>query len=348
MNIPIFSRVFIILLVFSGMRLWGQEAGDIRISGVSSEVSDDSLRVSFTLTVRNLNVGGNESLTLFPRLTDGNTVVTLPAVVYSGRLRRKYDERKRIFSLEPQPAVYRTYTNIRRENEYRLDYGYSIPYFPRLKPDRLTVEYRYDDCCNTYPVREESYALAGIEHVQPAAEAAGHAAPSSVGGRAVTGAATRESRIRKETLYIEYPVNSYRILADYGRNREELARLDRLLENYRGTVWVSAYASPEGPYERNRALAENRAIGFRNYLRDHYGITSIPTAYIPEDWDGLRRLISEGSLPGKWEGLRIIDGVDIFAGREKRLMELHGGDFWKRLFPYFRQLRRIEVEIEED
>jgi hypothetical protein len=343
----LFMLAAIFLPVLAGNVLC-QQAGNIRISNVSSDISDDSLRIRFSLRVNNLKVGSQESLTLIPRLTDDKAEVMMPVIVFSGRLRSKYDERKKIFSPEPQPSVYQSYTKIKKEKEYRLSYEYSIPYFPRMKPNKLLIEYRLDDCCATYPVREESYALQlqlQLQQLQPTTKPSVARATEKPRQTAQRGLSARQ--LQGETFHIEYPVNVQRIIPDYGKNRAELRRLDRMLKNYNGTVWVTAYASPEGPHHKNRFIAENRAIGFRDYLSNNYDMASVHVTSVAEDWEGLRACIAGSNIRGRREALQIIDNVDIFAGREKALLELNGGKFWKRLLPYFDGLRRIVVEIEE-
>jgi outer membrane protein OmpA-like peptidoglycan-associated protein len=345
---------------------YGQWEGSVRITGVSAEVSDDSLRIRFTLTAERLNIGSKESLTLAPRLEGGKSSIPLPEVIYSGKLRSRYDDRKYTLSGELHFSPYRVYPGVSRERVYRLEYEAAVPYAPRLQSGQLVVTYRFTDCCSNFPTREERYDfLAGspqetpppastepreqpvvsrdtvyvrqVVEKQPVAEPA----PPSPSPR---------RKARRETLFVEYPVNGYRVIPDYGRNTEELRRLDRFLEDYTGRIRVTAYASPEGRYDRNEALAENRAEYFGEYLSKWYGIpaSSITPSYVAEDWEGLRRLIAESSLAGRTGALRIIDGTGIFEGREKKLMDFRGGEFWKQLGPIFRQLRRIEVEIDDN
>ncbi|MDR0541809.1 MAG: hypothetical protein LBH19_06315 [Dysgonamonadaceae bacterium] len=357
---------FTILLLLLPALVHGQEVGNIRIANVSGAVSDDSLRVRFSLNVHNLKVGSQESLTLLPRLTDGRVTATLPAIIYSGSLRRKYDERTRLFAPNSLPSIYHLYTGVRQENEYRLEYESAIPYSSRLQAaGKLIVEYRYDDCCQSYLFKEDSYALdmsasknaglpgfAGIRdtvYVYPREESPSYGSYASYASyppyESDPSAPARRSR--KEVLYLEYPINGYHILPDYKTNRAELSRLNVLLNGYRGRLQVTAYASPEGPYAKNDELARNRAADFRYYLLNQYGISpaKISVTHVAEDWAGLRARVADSYLPGKAEILRIIDTVDVFSGREKLLMDLQGGNAWQQLKPYFPKLRRIEVEI---
>lgn len=383
-------QILIVFLLLSTGRLCGQETENIRITDVSGVIEDDSLRVRFSLCVSGLKIKRQESLSLLPRITNGKTPFILPAVVYSGSLRKKYDERRRVFSSEPPAAVYHVYTDVRKDREYRLEYEWAVPYPCPLQNEHLVVEYRYEGCSTCfYPVREKSYALQveQPEKDKTMAMAAAIAAqlaetkavvpPAEIktpeqtllggnvtvrqnviirqpDGNGTVPAHAAEQPLddnmsvwKKETLYLEYPVNIHRIIPSYGSNPSELARLDKMIGSYWGKVKVTAYASPEGPYDNNVFLAQNRAESFKKYVSEHYGIhiDNISVSFVPEDWDGLRELIAESSYHWKGAALEIIDNVDIFAGREKRLMDLYGGVCWRQMVPFFLHLRRIEVEI---
>ncbi|MDR2626434.1 MAG: hypothetical protein LBC40_00175 [Dysgonamonadaceae bacterium] len=328
--------------------LLGQEVADaVRMSDVSVRVEEDSLRVHFTMNVNRLNIGSQESLALLPEIRDGKIAVSLPAAVFSGKLRRKYDARKWALSTETQLKNYRIY-DIRKNEAYRLEYETALPYSSRLRTGELVVEYRYDDCCHSVWLKEERLALRTL---LPKEEATLQL-PAQIQPQII---AIRDTIVIRDTVYIrqietlhlEYPVNRHEVYPDFGSNRTKLERLDALLDGFNGKIRLTAYASPEGPYDNNEYLARNRAEGFREYLKKQYGIPNpdITTAHVIEDWEGMRKLVVANDFTGKSEALRIIDGVDIHAGREKQLTELRKGAFWKEFLPYFRQLRRIEVEI---
>jgi outer membrane protein OmpA-like peptidoglycan-associated protein len=332
-----------IALCLPSFHLFGQEVADaVRMSDVSVQVEDDSLRVRFTMHVDQLNIGSQESLTLLPEIITDGPAVSLPAVVFSGKLRRKFDARKRTLSPETQNRDYRTYA-VRKNETYTQEYETAIAYSSRLQAGELAVEYRYDDCCNRLWEKEDrfAYQLLLPEQTLPQVQ------PQIIAIRDTIVIRDTVYIRRIETLHLEYPVNRHEVYPDFGSNRTKLERLDALLDNFSGKIHLTAYASPEGPYDNNEFLALNRAESFREYLKKQYGIPNqdITTAHVTEDWEGMRKLVVANDFTGKTEALAIIDGVDIHDGREKQLTDLRGGAFWKEFLPYFRQLRRIEVEI---
>lgn len=163
----------------------------------------------------------------------------------------------------------------------------------------------------------------------------------------------QERRVAAATLYIDYPRGGSRVDPAFGRNRRELLKVDSLLTPLLGNPYiyikeirVTGYASPDGAYYDNEALAKARSLGFRSYLTKSYGLEDYPfrTAWVAEDWEGLRRLI-RGKSYGKATCF-IIDNYGIFEGRERYLMDLDGGVPYKEMLrEFFPKLRRMEINI---
>lgn len=343
---------FAIVLSLQVFDLSGQEiASAVGIEDVAFRVEDDSLRVRFNIKVDSLDIGRVESLSLLPEITDGRVAVPLPAVVFSGSLRRKYDVRKQAFAPETRMYDSRIY-DIRKNKTYTVVYEAAVPWSSRLQSGKMVVEYRYDDCCRSIRLKEKRFAIQLPEREatpQPQPQPQTVIVRDTVIIRDTV--VVRDTALfirRTETLHLEYPVNQHGVYPEFENNRTHLERLDTLFQDgFRGKIRLTAYTSPEGPYGNNEFLARNRAESFREYLVKHYGIPvqDITTGYVVEDWEGMRALVVDNDFTGKAEALDIIDGTDIWDGREKQLMELHDGAFWKEFLPYFRQLRRIEVEI---
>ena len=164
---------------------------------------------------------------------------------------------------------------------------------------------------------------------------------------------TDKQRSESVTLYIDYPLNSYDVQKTYRRNASELSRLDSLLHPLRSDgglatirrLGVCGYASPEGPYRSNEELASNRARHFMHYMTRAYHLPAdlATVTWVPEDWEGLESLLRERHPAYYEEALELIRRYGVFEGREKRLMELHGGEPYRRMcseeFPLLRRLR---------
>lgn len=103
-----------------------------------------------------------------------------------------------------------------------------------------------------------------------------------------------------------------------GDNASELSRIRRCIDDVAShneyvldSLVVVASCSPEGTYQLNRRLSQERSKAMLEYIHD----------YVPEDWrDSLR--MSE--LPENWEQLeRLIESDSLIGGKSKeRLLEV--------------------------
>ena len=116
--------------------------------------------------------------------------------------------------------------------------------------------------------------------------------------------------------YIQFLVNDTRILDTLGRNAAQLgkiqARMTELIaqqEFFVDSVVLTATASPEGSFTRNRALAQGRAHALKRYLQERIGPevdTLVRVRWVAEDWPELAaRIHGDESLPHRAEMLEL-------------------------------------------
>lgn len=161
---------------------------------------------------------------------------------------------------------------------------------------------------------------------------------------------------RSETYsaYINYEVGKYTLLRDYKGNAATLAKVDKILDEIRSDTnlvitqfSVTGYASPEGNFYSNQILSENRARSFVDYLRQRHGFNTriIRVSGKGEDWEGLRREVSESNIQDKDRILDILD-IGSVAQRKQRLMSLAGGSVYRMLLrDFYPPLRRNDYTI---
>lgn len=88
---------------------------------------------------------------------------------------------------------------------------------------------------------------------------------------------------------------------------------------------IKSYASPDGAYDFNEKLAEQREINTKGYMEKELkknGIKDfgeLTADFTPEDWEGLQKLISESNLPDK---KLILDVLGMYKDPEQREKEL--------------------------
>lgn len=165
-----------------------------------------------------------------------------------------------------------------------------------------------------------------------------------------------KERTLTAVVRLTYPSDVWRVCPGFGDNAAELDSLDRLLSpvvtdtsSYRVlSASITGYASVEDTWGHNLELSERRARGVRDYLTGRYGLPPglLSAEGRGEDWEGLRRAVASGGLPGKERVLSVIDTYGVFDGREKALMDLDGGRVYRLLLrDYFPALRRMETVI---
>lgn len=157
------------------------------------------------------------------------------------------------------------------------------------------------------------------------------------------------------TAHLNFKVNRYEILRDFGDNMEVLSEVTQIIENVRNDsnltiseFLITGYASPEGHYLANMTLSEKRAKAFVNYIST---VSSIDTSIIKidwkgEDWDGLRKILEELNIQNKQSVLDIIDDETDLEVREQKMKQALGGETYQMLLrDYYPSLRRNEYII---
>jgi tetratricopeptide (TPR) repeat protein len=119
---------------------------------------------------------------------------------------------------------------------------------------------------------------------------------------------------------------------------------------------ISAYASPDGPYDFNEGLAEDRQESAQRYLKrvlkkaevseaDAEGFLSV--ASTPEDWEGFKKLMEESDIQDKELILRVLSMYSDPVVREKEIRNIAAAfeEVAEKVLP---KLRRSMLNINVD
>jgi hypothetical protein len=154
--------------------------------------------------------------------------------------------------------------------------------------------------------------------------------------------------------YVSYFINSSSLLKSTGQNAKQLQDLNRFVQTLLGDTLIQfkrvefvGSASAEGPRDGNSKLALDRARTLCDYLDKQYRLSDLMpvlVSEIPEDWEGLRKMVSSTSLtefPDRDEVLNIIDLKGITNDRREVLLrQLNEGKAFRYLvssiFPFQR------------
>lgn len=334
-------------------------------SAPRAEWRGDSLSLGFSGEVTG-RLRGALSLHVIPLYISGNDTIRFPELGYLTPSEATFDKRRKALSGNRPTGTVRV---LRRGDRGYVEYRKSV-LVPSSMKGEIKVLQVLRDCCDSYPLTSEAVAV----------PRRGAARPDSVhaigpGMLPLPAAAVSlplfeanmtfvrpevepiKRRTATATIRITYPRNHWKVYPDFESNGEELRRVDRLLApvtsdtaTYRIlSASITGYASPEDTWGHNLTLSEKRAGGMRDYLRERYSLPArkIAVRGAGEDWDGLREAVERSDMPEKRRILAIIDNYDIFAGREKILMDLQGGEPYKYMMRHlFPPLRRMEMRID--
>lgn len=159
------------------------------------------------------------------------------------------------------------------------------------------------------------------------------------------------------TLHLQYEAGSAKILRHLADNQERLVAFKEFIDRIQGDstiviqrISLTGYCSIEGTAQLNDRLSSARAQTLQEYLLGFYPWMEeiMHTDGRGEDWSGLLRLV-EGSDNTAWKNAieRIILNTGVYEGRERKLMDLYGGEPYRWMFrEFFPELRRIECNVE--
>jgi hypothetical protein len=156
--------------------------------------------------------------------------------------------------------------------------------------------------------------------------------------------------------YIQFPLNRYDLLPEFGNNREELNSIKQLVNTIYEipgvkieNITIESYASPEGELDHNLFLSGKRAEAMRDFLSVTYGLDMDCFTVQPrgENWEGLRSaLVKSHSLMltdrERNDLIRIVDLNDVPA-RKTLLKEYNGGKTYAYLLREVYPLLRASI-----
>lgn len=341
---------------------------------LESGVRGDTLRLRFKVQVKGKIVGFDEALHLVPMYHIAGDIIALPEIQIQDEVRNRY-YRREIELMSKEEYLLTRPLQVVIQDGNRTD---EVVYYShqQLLPHGLSsigelkIHHFLQDCCDLYEIQvpnEVALLSQPIEALSSAPEVSDplflpfptiyprdlifyRPAPEPV-----------KEREAHASFRIQFVVDKHDIQPQFAQNHAELARVDQFLKplleaapsdiELRGAS-IRGYASPEASFQHNLRLSQRRADSFKNYLQSRYhrlmALAHFPAIGMGEDWEGLREAIVESgsSVPMRDEVLAIIDFVDLFAGREKQLMDLGGGVPYRYLLnTLFPPLRRMEMEV---
>ena len=110
--------------------------------------------------------------------------------------------------------------------------------------------------------------------------------------------------------------------------KEFLAAVDQINADERTSITgteIRAYASPEGPINKNNELADKRSSSANKAFKDmakKHGLTDAEVKALGEDWEGFQQLVRESNIEDKELILRVLSMYSDPAVRENEIRNM--------------------------
>lgn len=317
----------------------------------SASAADGSMRlhkgniiVDMKLPLRSMKVKSQQAVLYTPSLVSGGDTLPLKSVGVYGRERYIVYQRGNDKAV-PAPEV------VFRSSKAPAEYSYhaEVPYVSGLEGAELVVVRRVIGCAS---------CSKGTD-VEPTGLALLTEPKLDLTDAFVTAMArtdTVKSRELSGRANVEFPVNRTLLLTDFRDNAAELAKVRASIDSVRNDkdvslklIRITGFASPEGSFANNERLAEGRTEALRKYVLDYYDFPSalVKTAWVAEDWVGLRERIEKSDMMVREGLLKVIDDISLAPdAKDARLKSLYPEEYAYILKNIYPSLRHTDYRIE--
>lgn len=315
---------------------------DNQITVIAQELRQegDSLYLSMEINWDQLALKSHRSLTLVPILTNESNYVDFPTIVINGRNRhRAYMRQQSLDKIYPDEMPYAI---IKANQTDHISYTQQIPFEGWMENAHFEL---VEDVCGCAGKNEDSARNLIFNGVDMEVSEVYQVQPRLVYIQPQVEEIKKRSEMKE--VFLDFKVGSSVILPDLNQNYSELHKVGTMLQEIKNdknitvqSIRFRGYASPEGSVTSNQILSLKRADAMKNYLIDKYSLSYQSSAEgYGEDWDGLKKLLSESDIPSKGKLMDIIEVCGTSDACEQKLKTV--GD----RTPYLRMLKEIYPQL---
>ena len=276
-----------------------------------------------------------------------NDTLALPSVCIAGRNRYRMNKRKEsLYGKEPAAGEGQEMIRFNRKRDMLLEYNETVPAQEWMSGARVEIFRELQGCAGcgealgNAPVAELPLFKEEVER------------PNL---QIMVAQAEEKRRSFTRSAYLNFKVNQSVLLADYMNNPAELAKIyssiDSIREddNYRiARIKIVGYSSPEGNYDANARLSEQRAIALVQNLKHAYKLdgSMIECRSVPENWEGLAAWLREYRPSYMQKVLDIIGQIPEPDARDAKVKAIDGGKIYNALLrEVYPKLRLVEYTV---
>ena len=331
------------------------------------KMSKENVQIAFDMELERGYLKQDEACIITPMFVSpgGSVQQTFPAIILKGRdyaiiAREKSKFDKAVFPVDAQQSVYETIVYGCSRHAQKVHYQISVPAKPAFKGASLMLNQKtYNTCCmytgrkdketkvrpgGLAPVEEKNMLLAnGVTDYSEFAykNPVLYYYPNSLPGR-------YENNFSNNSVFkVNKIVIDMDAFVKYGYTAFE-AEIKKLQADKDVTfqrVQVNTAASPEGPLDKNKKLAEKRADAITDYLVKNLGLCSslIEKRWVDENWEAFMQDLAGSGLDNQAEIRGIVNGTADLDQREKELRKLKN---WKAINEIFQNLRNCYIVVD--
>ena len=316
---------------------------------VARKISDDKVEVSFNMDCSTLRLPSRRQMIITPLIISRseNDTLALPSVCIAGRNRYRMNKRKEsLYGKEPAAGEGQEMIRFNRKRDMLLEYNETVPAQEWMSGARVEIFRELQGCAGcgealgNAPVAELPLFKEEVER------------PNL---QIMVAQAEEKRRSFTRSAYLNFKVNQSALLADYMNNPAELAKIyssiDSIREddNYRiARIKIVGYSSPEGNYDANARLSEQRAIALVQNLKHAYKLdgSMIECRSVPENWEGLAAWLCEYRPSYMQKVLDIIGQTPEPDARDAKVKAIDGGKIYNALLrEVYPKLRLVEYTV---
>ncbi|MBR2429441.1 MAG: DUF3868 domain-containing protein [Alistipes sp.] len=335
-----------ILLLFALLTIssatWAQRSSAVhmlegmRISDVAIEHDGEMLYVEMRMELQASHIKGRRARIYTPVLSHATHSIELPSVGVFGR-EHYYVDRRQKLQVEDIPDEWRLR---RRDLPAVVSYYAAIPYQQWMNGATLHVNELLYGCRNRVEALGEVVVAKYSEWVFT---------PEYVDVKP-----TAKAEMQVANAFVDFPLMDANIDPKFSDNAAELAVIDKFFASFcdsskqLSAIHIVGYASPDGEYEANAELAQQRAEALRSYIMK---LGNIPLSLftlnsVSEDWTGVIEWLNGSTLKNKAAIVEIIKGTMTPDEKEHAISSRYPQDFEVMLAECYPPLRRATYRVD--
>lgn len=317
-------------------QLW-LAGGKILIDSVLTQKKSDSLKVAFRLHLDSLQLKSEQQLVFTPLIAGEDTIALNPIIINGKNQNIRY-LRKSSKLKNSQAVVVRR----RNDTEQQVLFSQTLPYRKWMKAFNLSMT---EDLCGCGNLMDQDTTQMAVIQPTPRISRDHYVKPK---------AEAIKVRAEKGEAYLSFKLNKSDILADFRENASELRKITSTIDLVKNDKDVSitnidihGYASPDGPYDNNVRLANNRAAALRNYVCNLYTIDKKLFTYhaTPEDWEGFKKKVEASHLADKSAILAVANSSLAPDVKDQKIKKLYPASYRYIMSEIYPRLRHSDYTV---